>query len=304
MNNEKKTEIKVGITVLAALILFLLVFGWAKNYSLSSDEKTLQIKFPTVAGLEIGDLVSVNGVRKGLVEQIKTDDNSALVEVNFSEEVKLKENATFSIMMLDLMGGKKIEIKAGNSEKLIDYTQIQHGQFSGDISTAMATLNSVQADLVDVIGELKKSLHTANNIFGDNNFASDISTSLSEVRKLSESLNKMVIDNKEIFEQTLENAKNLTEKTNNVLDENSSRITNVLGNLDSTLISSNTLITKLAKITDEVANSENNLGKILYDENLLKDLKSSLKQVSELTKIINDQLKSGGLEVKADVDIF
>lgn len=304
MNNEKKTEIKVGITVLAALILFLLVFGWAKNYSLSSDEKTLQIKFPTVAGLEIGDLVSVNGVRKGLVEQIKTDDNSALVEVNFSEEVKLKENATFSIMMLDLMGGKKIEIKAGNSEKLIDYTQIQHGEFSGDISTAMATLNSVQADLVDVIGELKKSLHTANNIFGDNNFASDISTSLSEVRKLSESLNKMVIDNKEIFEQTLENAKNLTEKTNNVLDENSSKITNVLGNLDSTLISSNTLITKLAKITDEVANSENNLGKILYDENLLKDLKSSLKQVSELTKIINDQLKSGGLEVKADVDIF
>ena len=304
MNKEKKTEIKVGITVLAALILFLLVFGWAKNYSLSSDEKSLQIKFPTVAGLEIGDLVSVNGVRKGLVEQIKTDDNSALVEVEFSEEVNLKENATFSIMMLDLMGGKKIEIKAGNSEKLIDYTEIQHGEFSGDISTAMATLNSVESDLVDVIGELKKTLHTANNIFGDNNFASDISTSLSEVRKLSESLNKMVVDNKEIFEQTLLNAKNLTEKTNNVLDENSSKITNVLENLDSTLISSNTLITKLAKITNEVANSENNLGKILYDENLLKDLQSSLKQVSELTKIINDQLKSGGLEVKADVDLF
>lgn len=304
MNNEKKTEIKVGITVLAAIILFLLVFGWAKNFSLSSEDKILEIRFPTVAGLEVGDMVSVNGVRKGLVESIKTDDNSALVEVKFNEDINLKTDAKFSIMMLDLMGGKKIEIKAGNTDQIIDFSQLQHGDFSGDISTAMATLNSVESDLVDVIGELKKTLHSANSILGNTNFANDIASSLSGMKQLTENLNKMVIDNKEVFEQTLVNAKNLTEKTNAVLDDNSYRIASVLNNLDSTLNSSNQLIGRLSKITAEVASSENNLGKILYDENLLIDLQQSLKQISELTKIVNDQLKSGGLEVKADVDIF
>ena len=37
MRNEKKTEIKVGITVLAGIVLFIFVYGWAKNYSVSSD---------------------------------------------------------------------------------------------------------------------------------------------------------------------------------------------------------------------------------------------------------------------------
>jgi phospholipid/cholesterol/gamma-HCH transport system substrate-binding protein len=304
MNSEKKTEIRVGITIFAALVLLVLVYGWAKNFSLTSDDKLLQITFPTVAGLEIGDMVSVNGVRKGLVESITTDDNYALVHAKFNEEVNLREDATFSIMMLDLMGGKKIEIKSGNSSKSLDYAKKQKGNFSGDISTAMATLNSVESDLVDVIGELKTSLQSANSIFGNTEFTNNITSALTQIRMLSENLNKMVLNNREVFEQTLVNAKKITEKTNTILDQNSNQITSVLGNLDSTLTSSNELISKLAVLTDEVANSENNLGKILYDDNLLNDLRTSLKQINELTRTINDQLKSGGLEVKADVDLF
>jgi phospholipid/cholesterol/gamma-HCH transport system substrate-binding protein len=304
MNSEKKTEIRVGITIFAALILLALVYGWAKNFSLTSDDKLLQITFPTVAGLEIGDMVSVNGVRKGLVESITTDDNYALVHAKFNEDVNLREDATFSIMMLDLMGGKKIEIKSGNSSKSLDYAKKQKGNFSGDISTAMATLNSVESDLVEVIGELKTSLQSANSIFGNTEFTNNITAALTQIRMLSENINKMVLNNTEVFEQTLVNAKELTEKTNTILDQNSNQITSILGNLDSTLSSSNELISKLAILTDEVVNSENNLGEILYDENLLNDLRSSLKQINELTRTINDQLKSGGLEVKADVDLF
>ena len=59
-----------------------------------------------------------------------------------------------------------------------------------------------------------------------------------------------------------------------------------------------------AKIKEEIEKKENNIGKFLYDEQLFSDLKASFEQVNELTKIITEQLKSGGLEVKADVDLF
>ena len=74
--------------------------------------------------------------------------------------------------------------------------------------------------------------------------------------------------------------------------------------MDSTVTASNILINKISEFSDEIKNSNNNFGKILYDENLLEDLKLSISQIKEMTGIINEQLKSGGLEVKADVDLF
>jgi len=46
------------------------------------------------------------------------------------------------------------------------------------------------------------------------------------------------------------------------------------------------------------------LGKFLYDEHIISDLKRSLKQINKLTKTLNNQLENGGLEVRADVDLF
>ena len=129
MNEDKKTEIKVGVTIFIALIIFGLVFGWAKNYSFSSNNFPLTVDFNTVAGLENGDLVSVNGVRKGSVKSITSNANAARVEIVFDEDPNLKEDATFSIMMLDLMGGKQVEISRGASNTDLDYSRIHLGNF-------------------------------------------------------------------------------------------------------------------------------------------------------------------------------
>lgn len=304
MNEEKKTEIKVGITVLAAILIFIFIYGWAKNYDLSSNDRNLNIKFETVAGLEIGDLVSVNGVRKGLVNFISSKENYALVEVKFNEDVNLKQDATFSVMMLDLMGGKKIEINPGKSETPINYEETQKGKFAGDISTAMATLSSVETDLIEVIGELKTSLQNANKLFGNEQLTANITSSMAQIKLLSTNLNDLVIQNKTIFNETIKNVGKLTENTSNLLNENGTKVGSILSKFDSTLTKSNILLTKLNGFSKEISNSQNNIGKVLYDEELLNDLQASLKQIKELTSIINQQLKSGGLEVRADIDLF
>ncbi len=304
MNEEKKTEVKVGITVLAAIIVFIFIYGWAKNIDLSSNDTNIIIKFETVAGLELGDLVSVNGVRKGLVNSITTKENYALVEVKFNEAVNLKQDATFSVMMLDLMGGKKIEINPGNSEIFINYDEIQIGKFAGDISTAMATLSSVETDLIEVIGELKTSLHNANKLFNNDKLTDNIISSMEQIKLLSTNFNQLIIQNRTVFNETIRNVSKLSESTNNLLNNNSEKVGSILIKFDSTLTASNILLQNLNNFSNEIANSENNIGKIMYDEDLLNDLQNSLKQIKELTKTINEQLKSGGLEVKADVDLF
>ena len=61
------------------------------------------------------------------------------------------------------------------------------------------------------------------------------------------------------------------------------------------------LVLKLTGFFNEVKNQENNLGKIMYDKELVQDLSKTLKEMKELSEIINKQLKENGLKVDADV---
>jgi len=304
MTSEKKTEIKVGITVFIALLMLAIIFGWAKNFNLTNNNKTINVKFPTVAGLELADLVTVNGVRKGLVSSISTDGNYAKVEIKFKENVRLKEDATFSIMMLDLMGGKKIEINAGISNKEIDYSKVHIGKFAGDVATSMEMLSSVQTDLVDVIREVKISLVNINKFFADSSFSNNVTSSVKSIKQLTNNLNELMIENRETLTKTIANTNQLTEKANEMLSENQSNIKLAIENLNTTLTSSSELLTKLNTLSDEITKKENNIGKLIYDDELMSDLKTSFEQIKELTRILNQQLKNGGLEVKADIDLF
>ncbi|MBI1933507.1 MAG: MCE family protein [Ignavibacteriales bacterium] len=304
MNEEKKTEIKVGITIFIALIIFVLIFGWAKNYSLTSHDMKLSVKFNSVAGLEVGDLVTVNGVRKGYVESIESEPNSALVKINFSEDPNLKDDASFSIMMLDLMGGKKIEIINGISQNNLDYGKTYIGKFSGDISTVMATLNSVEGDLISVIKDLKSTLDFVNINFSNEEFKTNITQSVSNLQKLSANLNELLVKNQKDISEIIANTKNITNDTKNLLNDNKAEFNDIIKISKKTLVSTDSLIQKLNLITDETVKGKNNIGKLLYDENLIGDIKESMEQLKKLTKTINDQLENGGLEVKADVDLF
>jgi ABC-type transporter Mla subunit MlaD len=44
--------------------------GLGKGFTFRSTENEILVNFPEVAGLEVGDYVTVNGVRKGNVKEI------------------------------------------------------------------------------------------------------------------------------------------------------------------------------------------------------------------------------------------
>src|ERR1039457_6514706 len=108
MKDQRKTEIKVGLTVLAGILIFLWILGWAKNFSVSSNHRPVLVKFDNVTGLEIGDNVVVNGLRKGFVQNMQIEQDHVIVTMSLEKDVDLREDAQFSISMLDLMGGKKV----------------------------------------------------------------------------------------------------------------------------------------------------------------------------------------------------
>ena len=301
MKNNRKAEIKVGITVIVAILILLWLFGWAKNYNISGSQKELLIRFDNIAGLEIGDRVTINGIRRGSVESFLNDGNTVIVKTLMDGDAELKEDAQFTILMLDLMGGKKIEIIPGTSANPIDYSQIQNGYFSGDISTAMAMLSSVQGDLVDVIKEVKVSLNNMNEIIADEEFSGNVKTSVENINKLSLQLSALIESNKKDISGLISSSKNLTESANDLITENKEQIGETIKRLNEFINNSNTLVNKIDESISEIKNKENNLGKILYDENFLKGLTETLDQVKELTKLLKTQMEGDGINVDANI---
>ena len=304
MKDQSKTEIKVGIMVVAGALVFLWILGWAKNFSLTATDKYLNIKFPTVAGLEIGDPVTVNGVRKGSVEDFKIESEDVIVKVKLDSDVELKKDASFAVSMLDLMGGKKINISPGDAQEEINYDKIQQGQFNADIPTVMSMLGRMQEDLNGTIKDVKITLTSLNNYLTDQKLNENVKTSVANLRMLTEKMNSLIDQNQEDFRQITSNTVQITNDAKELLQTNKESIQNSINDLRSVLKKSDSLMTKMNKLADETANKENNLGKLLYDEDLYKNLSSTLNDVKELTKIIIQQLQGEGLNVDANVDLF
>jgi phospholipid/cholesterol/gamma-HCH transport system substrate-binding protein len=301
MKDQRKTEIRVGITVLFGIIVFLWILGWAKNFSLTPTENTVSVQFSNTSGLEIGDPVTVNGVRKGFVEDLIIKGENVVVTLKIDNNVVLKEDTDFAISMLDLMGGKKVEIKPGSSEKLLNYDQLQYGSFYADVPYVMSMVGTFQEEISSTISDLKMTLTSLNTYLGDKKLNDDIKSSMSNLSGVTKKLNILIDENRNNFRQLTANTVELTEDARNFINQNKESFNASAKELQSVLGGADSLLVKLNEFSNELNNQQNNLGKIIYDEKIYRDLSQSLKQLNELTRIMLEQIQEDGLKVDANI---
>lgn len=301
MKDIRKTEIKVGLTVVLGLLVFIWILGWAKNFSFDSNEIQTTVKFDNIAGLDVGDVVMVNGVRSGYVQKVSAKENYVLVDINLLPDSDLREDAQFYIMMLDLMGGKKIEVNPGISGESMNLYEIHEGHFAGDISTAMAMLSSVQTDLVDVIKEIKITLTNLNEVITDEKFNQDMKITVAKMAEISKNVDALLKKNNAEITNLIKVSSELVNTGNEILTSNKTQIDSALIGINTFLVQSNLLVEKLSGFADEIKSKNNNLGKLMYDDELLDNIKTSITQLKELTKILVEQLKGEGINVDANI---
>ena len=200
-----------------------------------------------------------------------------------------------------MMGGKKISISPGSSKFVLDYSAVQLGNFPGDISTAIAALNSVQTDLVTVVKDVKVTLGLVNDLLAGGEIKKEIFVSLKGLQNLTENITTVINENKKSFKTLISNSSKLAKTTNEMVEENKSQIPVLLKQINSLVGKSKTLISSVSSMLDETKDKKNNFGKILYDKEIYSQLKFTLSQLQELTKIFIEQLKKDGLNVDAHI---
>jgi len=302
MKNTKATEIKVGITVLIGVILFIYILSWTKNFSLSSSDLEYKVMFSNVSGLEEGNDVTVNGVKKGNVIDFDVYKTYVIVTIRITNDVKLKKDAVISLEMTDLMGGRKIEINPGYSEEPLSMEAIHRGEYRTDIAGVVGLFSEVKDKLDNIFREVSITLSGFNKIAGDDDFINDVKKSINNFNRLSLNLEQILSENRENLKQISDNTKEITQETKSLIYSNKESLQNTINQMNILVYKSDSLITTLNLIAQETKESKNNLGKLLYDDSLYFNLSESISRLKQLSEIILLQLQDDG--IKVDVDFF
>ncbi len=112
MATKPNYEIRVGLFTIVALGLLIWGWGWLKSASLLHPPQRFICQFHDVAGLNKNATVNINGVRVGVVEDIKLvhqQEVHTFLKIT-AENVRVPVGSNFTIQTLGLVGAKYIEI--------------------------------------------------------------------------------------------------------------------------------------------------------------------------------------------------
>lgn len=282
MASDRSVELRVGIVVVAAIILLILGIVWVKRYRFNVVRYDYSVIFPNVGALEKGDPVTISGVKKGEVEEIKLYQGDVLVTFNLTQDVILKEDAKFTVMNIGLMGERYIEIFTGHSDKLLDLSKPVRGYYDTGIPEIMGMMGEAVTDIRNLVSHLEGAVGTKWS-------QESIIEITRNLRKVSNDLNQMMEKNKDKFNRSVDDLSYASSELKSLVKDNKGKLQSTMDNfassstrLDSVTTSLQEVSTSLKGFTQKIEKGEGTMGKLVQDSSLYLDLRKTTQDLDSL----------------------
>lgn len=307
MKITKATEIKVGILLFLGMILLALVVIFGRNLNISARSTEIKFLFPNSGGLKLSDPIYVNGVKRGSVSKIENYNDSVLVKGYIEGINDIYTDASPKIMILEITGGKKIEILPGKSGIPINPSAIIHGTTPPDLAEMIAVFGSASSGISETLRKLDVTLTGLNILFGD-------SVTISEIKGIAKNTNVAVSDlktllenNKDNLNTSLKDLKSISSSLKEVISNNKENLNSMIKNFNSisndakplvgkadSLINSLQLISNdLNSIIKKVEHGDGFASKVLFDKQFSDRVDSTFSSLDSLVNL----LKKYGINV-------
>ncbi len=279
-------EVKTAILILSCIANFIFGFSYLKGASLLDNSKIISTQYTDVEGLVVGSNVTINGMNVGRVKNIDFDENYEKISVTFS----LRSDLTFSnkskaqLYEPGLIGGKAIAIlpvyEKGNTVQDGDVlpSEIKPG-LTELVNQQIAPLQDKIEGLLTSADSLFAGVSNVMNYQTQNNLKmalEGLSQSVNNVAKLTENMNRVVLQNEINFKGTMANLNDTSKNLSSLSDSlNQIPLGATLRNFEKTSEDLKTIIARLETGTGTA-------GKLLNDEALYNKLLGSSEALEAL----------------------
>jgi phospholipid/cholesterol/gamma-HCH transport system substrate-binding protein len=300
INNSKKSEIKVGVITLVSIAMFIIGLFLAGKIGVGTDMQKVHFKFSNSGGLKISDPIVVNGVERGYITEIIPINGFVVIEGEISDLSDIKTDATAQISMLEITGGKKIEIDPGIQSKTFNQQDTIPGLYVVGIPELLSDANMIARDLKKLIQRLDTTAASINMLIGDKDFISDIRTTVTASKEAVTTINNLLQNNKSDLVNTIKNIKSASQTLKELVQRSEPKADSLLDNLGNVIKSADNLIGRTGSIADNASELIKNFNDIavnikegngvvttlLYDKKFNEEFRKSLDNLSKFVEII------------------
>lgn len=273
-------EVRVGILVIVAIFIGYFGLNFLKGVDIFSPVHYYYASYSNIDGLVPSSPVLIKGYKVGQVETVVYDfskDNSFIVKISVSKDIRIPKTAILQLFDNGLMGGKALQ--------LVFDPALTNNQFYAPTETlrsdvALGLMAQLSGDLMpkieNILFEVDTLLKSVRKITDSeelNQSLAAIKTTSTQLAQTSTQLNRMMSKDVPLI---LSDVK--------VLTSDFKLVSGNLKNIDfaQTITSVNQTLANLNLITDNINKGEGTVGMLLKDKNLYINLSNTAANADRL----------------------
>jgi phospholipid/cholesterol/gamma-HCH transport system substrate-binding protein len=258
----------------------------------------LPLVFPNAAGIDVGAPITLHGVRKGAVTALEVRPDGVRITALVENSVPLKRDARAEIQMLEVTGGKKIEIFPGSSNELLAQGAVVPGAVQGDITALLADVGEITASTKIVVRRVDSALVYVNDLIGSRTFRNRIDNTLGNLESTSAAARDLVAGNRGKIDRMIATFDDLSGDLRDLVNHSRPAVDRALASVDTisadarvalhrldlVLQHSDTLISRVDDIARQMRQGDGTVAKLLNDKGFADELENTLKSVRTLVE--------------------
>lgn len=291
-----KTEIKVGLVGLGILILLFFGIKFLKGIDIFNKEVSYHVLYKDVSGMHESNYIYLNGMKVGYIKDIKAMDNRAenfLVTISISSKVNMTKDSKIVLFNADMLGSKALRLELGHGELLHKGDTIT-GEIEIGMLDKLGTAITPMAENLDSILSATKSILNQQNRDNIQRTLANLESTSRKLNDISQQFDGLIDSEKNKIKNIIANTESIT--TN--LKDNNERLSNIISRIDqitdtvaqanigNTLSETSRTIERLNKVLGIIENGKGNLGLLINDEGLYRNLNESARKLEALIEDI------------------
>lgn len=293
----KHNELAIGITVTIATLLVVMTILLLGKSSVITVGMRLELKVQDANGLGAGDNVTYRGIDVGTVEGVQLQKSGVLAVLKLRGNPDIPVDSQFVIKEASLLGGRSVEIQPGTSRQMLKPDAVVTGH-------SRAGILSIAEGSSGVKNQVSQILSNIDTLSGQRTVKGIYST-LQGLENLTRTLQAVVDENRSAVAATVANLKQASSSAdetvgnlNQITAQNERPIRKTIASLSETtaqlqevLKETSVAVNRLNAMLTALQHGQGSLGKLMVDDSLYREMKTTVAEIDALVKDIRKNPK-------------
>jgi phospholipid/cholesterol/gamma-HCH transport system substrate-binding protein len=282
MEDEKKLELRVGLTIFIAAVVLSVGLLWFQGFEIGKRSYELNAVFPMVGGIDPGDEVNVNGVEKGEVKRVTLVGSEVHIRMAIYVDVDIPDDSQIILQTIGIMGERVVSVILGSSERYLEPGSTMQGIYDPGMSEVLASLGNVMGDLSELTKDISAIAETLTE-------GEDLKRAVGNLAEITENLKGVLSRSAPRLEEGVDTFNRSAKRIDGLLARNEEKIDSMLGTMDRASRGLPELIDNISAVTESLSevvrlleSDESTMGALMRDRKLLDRLERAITSLDEL----------------------